>query len=140
MVAKGQSNRHADDNMANISQAQRYALEDEIAAKVRSAMERVDVSSLAHVSEGYSAGAIARTVRIVVTTRRVAMVRLRPLSNHDFIDNLSFQDVNYQDDKATLMEFTKTITGLTDRRKRVEAIISGEADGGKDKKGKGKKK
>jgi hypothetical protein len=128
---------------ANMSQAKRAQLEDEIAMKVRAAMERVNVSSLAHVSEGYSAGAIARTVRIVITPRRVAMMRLRPLSNYDFLDNLSFQDVNYQDDKAAFMEFTRVITGLADRRKKVEQIISGEPVGGKgDKKGggKGKKK
>ncbi len=45
----------------------------------------------------------------------------------DFIDNLSLQEVSYQDDKTTFMEFTKTITGLLDRRKKVEAIISGES-------------
>jgi hypothetical protein len=122
-----------------MTQAQRAHLEDEMAVKVRLAMERVNISSLAHVSEGYSAGSIARTVRIVITPRRVAMVRLRPLSNYDFIDNLSFQDVNYQDDKATFMEFTRVITGLSDRRKKVESIISGEPIGGKgDKKGKKK--
>lgn len=128
-------------NTANMSLAKRAQMEDEIALKVRLAMEKVNISSLAHVSEGYSAGAIARTVRIVITPRRVAMVRLRPLSNYDFIDHLSFQDVNYQDDKATFLEFTRVITGLADRRKKVEQLISGEPGGGKgDKKGgKGKK-
>jgi hypothetical protein len=116
--------------------------EEEISLRVRMGMEKLDVSSLAHVSEGYSAGAIARTVRIIVTHRRVAMLRLRPLNNLDFIDNLAMQDVNYQDDKATFMEFTKVITGLLDRRKKVEAIVSGENldKKGGDKKGGGKKK
>lgn len=126
---------------AAMSHAQRIAKEEDIAGKVRTAMERVDVSSLAHVSEGYSAGAIARTVRVIVTPRRVAMVRLRPLSNHDFIDNLSFQDASYQDDRSTFMDFTKTISGLLDRRKKVEAIVAGENPDKKgDKKGGGKKK
>lgn len=119
---------------SHLSRAQQ---EEEIALKVRLAMEKIDVSSLANVSEGYSAGAIARTIRIVVTHRRVAMIRLRPLSNLDFIDNLSFQDVNYHDDKATFLDFTRTITGLLDRRKRVEAIVSGESE---QKKGGDKKK
>lgn len=126
----------------NLTHAQRMQIDHEITMKVRMAIEKVNVSSLAHVSEGYSAGAIARTVRIIVTTRRVTMLRLRPLSNLDFIDNLSLQDVNYQDDKAAFMEFTRVITGLNDRRKKVEQIISGEPVGGKkggDKKG-GKKK
>mmetsp|Transcript_1053 Transcript_1053/g.1385 ORF Transcript_1053/g.1385 Transcript_1053/m.1385 type:complete len:443 (+) Transcript_1053:1468-2796(+) len=109
------------------------AFEEEIAQTIRFALERLSISSLAHISEGYSAGAIARTVRIIVTPRRVAMIRLRPLSNHDFIDNLAQQSINYQDDKALYMDFTRVITGLTDRRKKVEAIVSG--DTGADKKG-----
>lgn len=100
-------------------------------------MEKIDVSALAHVSEGYSAGAIARAVRIIITNRRVTMLKLRPLNNIDFIDALAQQDVSYQDDRSTLLEFTKAITGLADRRKKVEAIVSGESlDKKKDKKGK----
>jgi len=131
--------------VGTLTSSQKDQLEHEIALKVRAAMERVNVSSLSHVSEGYSAGAIARTVRIIVTNRRVTMLRLRPLSNLDFIDNLSMQDVNYLDDKTTFTDFTRAITGVTDRRKKVEQIVSGEPVGGKgkgDKKGdkKGKKK
>lgn len=47
------------------------ALEEEIGTAIRFALERLSLSSLAHISEGYSAGAIARTVRIIVTPRRV---------------------------------------------------------------------
>ena len=49
--------------------------------------------------QGYSVGALARTVRAIVTRRRVMMLRQRPLSTTDFIDNLSLQDVTYKDDK-----------------------------------------
>ena len=79
-------------------------------------------------------GAIARTVRTIVTNRRIAMNKLRPLISSDFIDNLAQQVVNYQDDKAAFMDFTSTITGLTDRRKKVLAIISGDTGEKKDKK------
>lgn len=68
------------------------------------------------------------------------MIRLRPLSNYDFIDNLAQQAINYQDDKLTYMDFTRVITGLQDRRKKVEAIVSGDTGEKKDKKGGGKKK
>eukprot|EP01038_Epipyxis_sp_PR26KG_P004068 gene4068-5812_t len=119
----------------NNSAAAIKQFEDELNAKVKFAMEKVDVSSLAQVSEGYSAGAIARTSRIVLTSRRVAMLRLRPISNIDFIDNLSYQIVSYTDDKIAFMEFTKVITGLIDRRKKIEAIISGDTGGGGGKKG-----
>jgi hypothetical protein len=95
---------------------------------VRAAVASVDVSSLAHISEGYSAGALARTVRAIVTKRRVMMLKNRPLATQDFIDNLSLQEVNYQDDKKAFLEFTRTITGLDDRRKKIEAMVSGEAD------------
>ena len=112
-------------------------LEEAALAKVRAAVASVDVSSLAHISEGYSAGALARTVRAIVTKRRVMMLKHRPLATADFIDNLSLQEVNYQDDKKAFLAFTRTITGLDDRRKKIEAIVSGEAADAKD--GKGKK-
>jgi SpoVK/Ycf46/Vps4 family AAA+-type ATPase len=104
---------------------------EDVASRVHQILDRINVSSLAHVSEGYSAGAIARTVRTIVTARRIAMQKLRPLQSADFIDNLAQQVVNYQDDKAAFMEFTRTITGLADRRKKVEAIISGDTGEGK---------
>eukprot|EP00981_Chlorochromonas_danica_P013134 scaffold5903_cov165-Ochromonas_danica.AAC.9 len=115
--------------------------EEEIQMRIRFGMERINISSLAHVSEGYSAGSIARAVRMIITNRRVTMLKLRPLANVDFIDSLAQQDVSYQDDRATFLEFTRVITGLAERRKKVEAIISGESlDKKKDKKKGGKKK
>jgi hypothetical protein len=51
------------------------------------------------IPQGYSAGALARTVRAIVTRRRVIMLKQRPLNTTDFIDNLSLQDVTYKDDK-----------------------------------------
>ena len=104
----------------------------ERAARVRSIMFTVDLSSLAYISEGYTAGAIARTVRSVCTTRRVTVAHKRALTNVDFLDNLSLQEYTFQDDKAALMAFTKTITGMDDRRKKIEAAVAGEEEGGKD--------
>jgi SpoVK/Ycf46/Vps4 family AAA+-type ATPase len=123
-----------------LSAAQIAQQEQDMLVKVRIALEKLDISSLANVSEGYTAGSIARTIRIVVTHRRVAMIKLRPLNNLDFLDNLSFQDVSYQDDQATFLDFTRTITGVFDRREKIEKIIGGvdKAEKG-DKKG-GKKK
>jgi hypothetical protein len=113
--------------------------EVELVSKVRKAIASVDISSLAHISEGYSAGAIARTVRSVVSSRRCSVLNKRPLNSIDFVDNLSMQPVTYQDDRATFLAFTKTVTGLDDRRKKIEAMVSGEAEQkGKDAKGKKK--
>lgn len=65
------------------------------------------------------------------------MIRLRPLANYDFIDNLAQQSINYQDDKNLYMDFTRVITGMLDRRKKIEGIISGDTGEKKDKKGGG---
>jgi hypothetical protein len=134
------SNTASTGNLANNnSTTKKSVTEEEITQRIRIGMERLDISSLAHVSEGYAAGAIARTVRIIVTHRRVAMMRLRPLMNADFIDTLALQEVSFQDDKQAFIDFTKVITGLNDRREKVKKLVSG--DTGENKKGdkKGKK-
>jgi IQ and AAA domain-containing protein len=100
----------------------------ERAARVRSIMFTVDLSSLAYISEGYTAGAIARTVRSVCSTRRVTVADKRPIDNIDFLDNLSLQEYTFQDDKTAFMAFTKCITGMDDRRKKIEAAIGGESE------------
>ena len=104
----------------------------EVQEKTRRILDSVDLSSLAFISEGYTAGAIARTVRSVATTRRVTVADKRPITNVDFLDNLSLQEYTFQDDKAAFMGFTKAITGMDDRRKKIEAAIGGEEEGGKD--------
>lgn len=105
---------------------------------VRMCIDRLDLSSLGHISEGYSAGAIAKTVRTIISHRRVVMVKARPLTTLEFIENLALQAVTYQDDKNTYMAFIRAVSGLDDRRKRVEAMIAGGGDDGDDKKKKKK--
>eukprot|EP01041_Mallomonas_annulata_P004376 gene4375-8717_t len=114
---------------------------DAVSSLVKEAVDSLDLSSLAHISEGYTAGAIARTVRTIITTRRVMMMRTRPLADGDFIDSLAIQEVTYQDDKAAFLSFLRIISGMDERRKRIDSIIAGETGDGKDdKKGKGKGK
>jgi SpoVK/Ycf46/Vps4 family AAA+-type ATPase len=113
---------------------------DALSAKVQQICKTVDISMLAYISEGYSAGAIARTVRTVITPRRITLMGKRPLTNMDLDDNLSQQEVTFQDDKRAFLDFTRLIAGLDDRRKKIEAMVAGEADEGKDAKGKGAKK
>jgi SpoVK/Ycf46/Vps4 family AAA+-type ATPase len=132
------SNTASTGNLGNTGTTGKKSIsEEEINARIKIGMERLDVSSLAHISEGYSAGAIARTIRIIVTNRRVAMMKLRPLMNADFIDTLALQEVSYQDDKQTFMDFTRVITGLHDRREKVKKLVAGDTG---DSKGKGDKK
>ena len=105
------------------------------------AIDKVNLSSLSQVSEGYSAGYIARTVRTIVTDRRVQTLQTRPLRNIDFLDNLAIQEVSYLDDKKAFLSFLRQISGLDDRRAKIESILSGAAAAGADaKKGGGKKK
>lgn len=120
---------------------------DNVKSLVSEAVSTLDLSSLAHISEGYTAGAIVRTVRSIITVRRVMMLRAhpneRPLNNTDFIDNLSMQDVTYQDDKAIYLAFLRLVSGMDERRDKIKSILSGEAGDGNgkdDKKGKGKGK
>ena len=88
----------------------------------------VDISTLANISVGYSAGAIARAVRSVVTERRIKMIKYQPLDSKDFIDYLSIQSVTYQDDRMVFTNFIKTVTGVDERRKKVESMIVENAD------------
>lgn len=66
---------------------------------------------------------------------------IRPLRNVDFLDNLAIQEVSYLDDKKAFLSFLRQISGLDDRRKKIEALIAdpNAAAGGDAKKG-GKKK
>jgi IQ and AAA domain-containing protein len=112
-----------------------------ISELVQSCLDKLDLSSLAHISEGYSAGAIARTCRTIISSRRVAMIKSRPLTTIEFIENLALQIVTYQDDKAELMSFLGKVTGLEDRKAKVDRIKTGAGEEGKskdDKKGKKK--
>ncbi len=74
----GKKGAHA--STAVSSTVHNVALEEEIATAIRFALERLSLSSLAHISEGYSAGAVARTVRIIVTPRRVGMPSPRSIA------------------------------------------------------------
>ena len=105
--------------------AEIMAQQEENRKQARVIMDRMDISSLAHISEGYAAGAIARTVRNVITWRRVAVLRMRPLTTTDFIDALSTQDVVYQDEKHVFRAFMRAITGIVSRSDTIKAAFGG---------------
>jgi hypothetical protein len=86
-----------------------------------------DLSTLARVSEGYSAGAIVRATR-AATRRHSSVIGFEPVHALDLIDHLSLQTVTYRDDREVFMRFVKTITGLEERRKRVEALLIEDAN------------
>ncbi|GMH89959.1 hypothetical protein TrST_g13451 [Triparma strigata] len=103
--------------------------------------DNFDISSLAHISEGYSAGAIYKAVRQTLTPRRVQSIEggKRPLTETEFINALARQEVTYQSDAKKYMDFTCKITDLDKRKKEKEDAKKKEEGGGDDKKGKKKK-
>ena len=89
--------------------------------RARSIAEKLDVSSLAFISEGYSVGAIVKTIKSVVTSRRVAIINHRPLTAQDFIDSLSTQEYTYENDKEVYLQFGDIIG---------EMVVKGGKKGG----------
>jgi SpoVK/Ycf46/Vps4 family AAA+-type ATPase len=98
-----------------------------------------DVSSLAHISIGYTAGSIVQAVKSTLTERRLERLDRRPLEEGEFVPALSRTPRTYRDDNDKFRAFTDKVTGLEGIRKQVRAAISGEP-AGKGKKGKGKGK
>jgi hypothetical protein len=62
------------------------------------------------------------------------MLKMRPLFTLEFIENLALQAVTYQDDQKTYMAFIRAVSGLDERRKKIEAMIAGGGEEGEDKK------
>lgn len=101
------------------------------------------LSTLAHISAGYSAGSIKKTCENVLTEFRKSKMEQRPLALSEFIGPLSLCASTMDDQYDEYKKFTDEITGDGKRRKEIEAALKGE-DGDNDpkkKKGaKGKKK
>ena len=97
----------------------------------------LDVSSLAKVSDGYTAGHIMTAVKEVLTDRRVSQMQLKPLQASEFIPGLARFDPIYREEEEAFQKFwRKTPLGI----KRAKAA-AGDDDGKgkKGKKGGGKK-
>jgi len=104
-----------------------------------------DLSTLAHISEGFSAGAICKTVKKTLTKRRVERLEKRPHNEAEFLNTLALEasknQLTYKNDNEAFREFTGKITGLIDKRNKIRDEKTGDVAGGdKDKKGKGKGK
>jgi IQ and AAA domain-containing protein len=102
-----------------------------------------DLSTLARISDGFSSGALERCVKKTLTKKRIDRLDARPLSGAEFLNSLALEasanQANYVIDQANFTDFTEMITGLADRRKKLEEM-NNPAAGGDDKKKKGKKK
>mmetsp|Transcript_218 Transcript_218/g.256 ORF Transcript_218/g.256 Transcript_218/m.256 type:complete len:881 (+) Transcript_218:50-2692(+) len=102
-----------------------------------------DLSTLARISEGFSSGALERCVKKTLTKKRIARLATRPLTGAEFLNSLALEastnQANYAVDTTNFNDFTETVTGLADRRKKLDDL-NNPAAGGDDKKKKGKKK
>lgn len=99
------------------------------------------LSTLSHISAGYSAGSIKRTCENVLTEFRKSKMEQRPLALPEFIGPLSLCAATMDDQYDDFRKFTDDITGDGKRRAEIEAALRGE-DGDSDpkKKKKGNKK
>merc|ERR1712072_882893 len=101
-----------------------------------------DLSTLAHVSEGFSAGAIISCVKKTLTKRRVERLSKRPFESSEFLNPLARaaadKQLSYQDDHKAFLKFTSEVAStLATEKKNLEIIKAG---GDPNAKKKGKKK
>lgn len=89
-------------------------------------MDRLNVSALASVSNGYTAGSIKRAVRATLTSRRLERLNQRPLAESEFLTILARCQRVYADENDKFREFTDVVTGLGERRKVSEADAGGD--------------
>ena len=106
--------------------------------------DEFDLSTLARISYGFSAGAICRCVKKTLTKSRVDRLDKRALTEDEFVNSLALEaskrqaNYTYAEDLERFNEFTAKITDLEERRQLIEDEKAEGKDGG-DKKGKGKK-
>merc|ERR550514_2043787 len=100
---------------------------------VRVDPSKLDISSLASVSSGHSAGAFKLTVDRVLTERRVQQIKNRPLKVQEFLGPLSRTPFCWPEDYKQFMAFDHEATG---ERARLDAMHNDEARLEADNKGK----
>merc|ERR1711998_784025 len=89
--------------------------------------DEFDLSTLARISYGFSAGAIHRCVKKTLTKRRVDRLDKRALTESEFINSLALEaskgqsNYTYAEDLERYNAFTAMITDLTARRDLIEA-------------------
>ena len=95
------------------------------------------LSTLAHISTGYSAGSIKKTCESVLTNFRRTKLDVRPLQLQEFIGPLSLCSQTMADQWADLKKFTSYITN--DDKRLAEMRRALDPDGADENPKKGKK-
>lgn len=75
---------------------------------------KLNISTLARISDGYSAGSIKQTVDRVLTQRRVQQLKQRPLKVQEFIGPLSRTSFCWREDYQLFSDFDFAATGEKD--------------------------
>lgn len=109
-------------------------------ANARLARAELDVSTLAHISEGYASGSIVRAVETTLTQRRLECLDKRPLREDEFLGALARQPATFAEDNDKFKGFTAVITGLKDTREQLRKAAEEALNPKDDKKDKGKGK
>ena len=105
--------------------------------------EKFPLSTLAHISNGYSSGSIKKTTEKVLTAHRVRLLEQRPLTLSEFVGPLSYTHLTLADEYSEYAKFTDLVTGDGARREAIKAQLAKEAaarEGVKKEKKKKKKK
>jgi len=93
---------------------------------------KLNLSNLAHVSEGYSSGSIRQTVERVLTVRRKQQLKSRPLDVNEFLGPLSRTSYQFPEEWKQFRDFDHLATGEKDRLDKVAAETEKLEGGGKD--------
>jgi len=109
-------------------------------ASVRLARAELDVSTLAHISEGYASGSIVSAVKATLTRRRVECLDKRPLREDEFLGALARQPATFVEDNDKFKSFTAVVTGLKDTRDQLRKAAEEALNPADDKKDKAKGK
>jgi SpoVK/Ycf46/Vps4 family AAA+-type ATPase len=102
--------------------------------------DELNLSTLAHISEGYSSGGIVKAIETTLTSRRVECLDKRKLREDEFIGALSRETATFVDDNEKFKAFTAIITGLKETRDKIRQQAIENAGKGQDEKKKDKKK
>ncbi|EER08675.1 conserved hypothetical protein [Perkinsus marinus ATCC 50983] len=96
----------------------------------------LNLTSLAHISEGYTTRSIKRVVDRVLSKRRLSRLEQRPLTLHEFIEPLSRCQYSWKEEYKKFKEFDYEASGDKARnlqmqeetRKMEAAALADEAD------------
>lgn len=96
------------------------------------------LSTIAHITEGYTAGNYKEAIEKVITERRIMQLKERPLAISEFIIPLGNQPITYQQEYFKFREFFDEMSGV--KVKRGKFLDPPDQDGDKKKAKGGKKK